>query len=168
MKDILIEILKNAKQGVRENEGKLPPIVFMIINNEMVDPFPLWFRSDDEKMKTFFAVGAYCREREATAAVLGLDGCSREVTKDNIKYFLENLNTERPSTYPKNLRNNYIILQYIDFLNDEENVTLFCKYKETDGKLRFGKYKIVEMAESIVVRLISDGWIAKDKGEDDN
>lgn len=161
MKELLLTMLESAKEIVKQND-KLFHLIFPIINGILSDPVPIQFSNDEDKLKTFFAVGVYCKQKKSTSLVLGLDACSRKVGKEDIKYFLENLITERPTLYPKRMRNNYIILQYVSFLKSHDNLTLFCQYLKKNKETLFLSPQFFECSDSIVIKMLMDGWYSQE------
>jgi hypothetical protein len=162
MKNLLLNLLKNAKSAINR-DGFLPSLAFPLMpDNKTFEPIPLTFKDDEEKLKTFFALGAFCKENKIYDLILGLDSCYRQIPTNNKdrEFFFKNLSTERPSLYPKNLRDNFILLQYIDFENEKNCANLTCKYRKKDKKNYFSKAIFRVNVESVIIKLVYDGWNA--------
>lgn len=166
MKSIIMKLYYSAREAIKQ-KGYIPPVFVGIYDDDITDPLPIIFSNDEEKIKTFFTLGAYCREKDIPAAILTLDACSRKIEKESMEYFLSNLDTERPTLYPKNLRDNHIIIQYIDFIKPENCVTLISKYKETNGKTRFQNPIFSKDVESIIVKMTINGWHAMNQEKEE-
>jgi len=154
----LLSFLKNAKTVMKENNNVLFPAFMSITSGKLSDPVPLTFSNDVEKLKTFFAIGAYCGEQKYDAVILGLMGCSRILDENNIAYYLKNLETERPTLYPQSLKNNYIVLQYVDFFNCEENEMLLCRFDVKENDADYFIPRFYGAVDSLLVSMVFDGW----------
>jgi len=170
MKKTLLEVLDDAKQII-PSLGGVPCLAFPIIDNTVEESFPIFFENDIEKLKTFFAIGAYSYEKEFDGLILVLDGCNKEIPDKDKDYFFENLDIERPTLYPRKFRNNFIIIQFIDFIKSE-HLTLLCEYEKKENKYEFTQSKFTDKIESVLVELTVDGWntqydIDEDEAEED-
>lgn len=162
VKELLESFLDNAKEMV-EKEDCLPGMAFPLEfddNDELEirDPYPVAFRNDEEKIYNWFEIGAHCWMSGCYQMVVGMDGCSVDVPDDKKEEFMKNFEFERPTLYPHEARNNFIILTFIDTI-DEDFKTMICKYKKENNKMVFDEPVFLENGiDSFAVSFIIRGW----------
>ena len=135
-----------------QNDGFLTPIAFLFMGNDML-PIMMTWRNDDEKYAAYKAVGLHACLRSVDAVLLLNDVAMRRVEKkEDLKYVIENYDTERPTMYPESMRQDVITFGYIDFKNF--NISLYCQnYKKENGEVIFEELEKVN--EQIVGELYS-------------
>lgn len=159
LKILLLHLFDQAKEIIR-TEGQLIPLAFPLTIDKILEPILITFKDDHEKLQTFFSLGTYCRENDVLAIILGLDTCNRTIPKNekSSKIFFENLDTERFSLYPKNWRKNFVLLQYINFIDSKHNLTLLARYKQENKNLKFFEPFITNRMKSSIVDITISGW----------
>lgn len=152
--------LDNSKEALEKDEF-FPialPLEFSEDDFEIKDPILIGFKCESEKIANFLDIGASCWFEEVKDVVVILNGCGKRV--DDFKQFIENYDTERPSLYPESMRDDFLILAFIDLI-DEDFKTLMCKYsKDETGKLVFEAPVFVDDGEAVsgIVEFIIQGW----------
>jgi hypothetical protein len=161
VEQFLKSFLENAQEAYKENEfyPVALPISFKDDDFDIEEPIPVIYKGESDKISVLLDIGAACWFQDVVDVVLILDGCGRKV--DNIENLIENYDTERPSLYPESMRDNFLILTWIDLI-DEDFKILMCKYKRhEDGQIVFEeepKFMDDEDAVSSFVEFVVQGW----------
>ena len=150
--ELLLEILKDVKKQIKIDEQLIPvTIPFCLDEDDNLfneDEIPI-INNENDDSDIFYEIGVHCREINSIGAVFVMEGCCRHVKEDEKEYFLDNLDTECPSLYPKYMRENFILLHYIDFLDIDNIIGLMCKFKvNSKNNFEFEKVKILTSKES--------------------
>jgi hypothetical protein len=156
--------------------GQFHPAVYPIAFDQddslpfqVKDSIPLLADQKSDTVSVLLEAGASCWFQCVEEAVIILNGCGRKV--DDLKQVLENYETERPSLYPESMRDDFLFLLFVDFI-DEDFRLLVCKYKKMDDHFEFEKPEIVdnENTTASVVNFVVQGWnlMYKFLSEDNN
>jgi len=165
IQDILLDVFNDTKSVVQQLGG-LPCIAFPIEENVINDSFPIFFDNDIDKLKTFFAIGAVSYEKDYDGLILILDGCNRDVKQEDKEYFLKNLDIERPTLYPRTIRNNFVVIQFIDFIDSNHQV-LLSEYTRKENVFSFSNPIFLKEIQSTLVELLIEGWNALAEQDED-
>lgn len=159
VEEILKSFLENAKEQLKEEEF-VPvalPLEFTEDDIDIKDAIPVIFEDDSDKISTLLDIGAACWFQDVEDVVLVLPGCGRKV--DDMEKFIENYETEKPSLYPESMRDDYLMLVFLDLI-DEDFKVLFCKYKRVDKEIVFeeASFEDSNKMQSGIVEFIVQGW----------
>jgi hypothetical protein len=158
LKTLLNDVLLEAKSALKIHD-KLQPIAIPLTINEILEPLFLEFKKEENDLDMFFNIGAFCRMHDAVGVVIVFNGAGKKFkTKKEHDYFMQNVDTENPLLYPENMRENYILVQYIDFQNSFANVVKFCQYFREKGILRFGRSVIKQSEKNPITEAVEFAW----------
>ena len=141
-----------------QNDGFLTPIAFLFMGNDML-PIMMTWKNDDEKYAAYKAVGELACQLSADVVLLLNDVAMRYMeNKEDIKYVIENYDTERPTMYPESLRQDMICLSCIDFKTFD--MSLYTqKYKKENGEVIFEKLeKANETIKGELYNMVLSGY----------
>lgn len=164
MKELLKSYLKSAKDIIKK-DGHFGPMAFPLQFNEekeeieFLDSEKIMFRTEEEKSRMFFSIGFDCRMNDCFGVVLVLEGAGRQFkTEEEKKYYLDNPETESIFLYPKSMRENMVIVMFVDFL-DNEHLSLCCKY-EVDEKnnIKFKRAEFEKNPQSGLIEMTVEGY----------
>lgn len=174
-KDLVLNFFEMTKKQMIEKHEFMPlAIPFSYFNEDEekeFEPMPFLFDDDFDKVQLSFATGVRCRFKGAPALILVNQGFGKTwKTEEERKYIEENWNTERPTTYPKSMRINYLLINFVDFLDPKDSVTLVSQYYEKEnGEIFFDTPKIETEVISAITGSMMNGWNFMDKlFEDEN
>lgn len=116
------------------NDGRLAAMA-LCFGPGGVAVVPAEFGTDDEKWAFYRALGAACRDMDATRVVLVNDAAMK--TYDPGQYDMHHLDpTETPLTYPKSMRTE-VIMVMDHALGTDKTEMLMQPYRDADGKVEF-------------------------------
>jgi hypothetical protein len=154
-KSILEEFMKNAQQA--HKKGEFVPIAIPVIANEdhdweLEDPMPIIFNTEDQndRISTLLDIGAYCWTQDACDVVIVLDACGRKV--DNYEELIKNYDTERPTLYPKSMREDMLIVCHIDLIDEE--FTVLTSIYTGEGKDEFFQESVYLESEGVLSGIV--------------
>jgi hypothetical protein len=158
---ILQEILKMSKE-IFTKENEIRPVAIPVFFDEecfeIDDVIEINCEDDKDKTFSFLSIGAKCWMQDAEDVVLVMGCLSRKI--EDLDYFIENLETEKPSMYPESMRDNLLVLTYIDLI-DEEHRVLICNYKKENEKFVFNddvRFVDGKEMQSGIVEMVLNGW----------
>lgn len=158
LKSLLRDVLSEAKTAMQIDD-RLQPVAIPLAVDEILDPIPLRFEKGTNELETFCNVGAFCRMHDAIGVVIVFTGAGKKFrTKSEEEYFSKNFETENPLTYPENMRDNYILVQYVDFNNFSCNVVKFCQFFRDSENIRFSRSMTKETGENPVSSAVQFAW----------
>ena len=168
MKETLLKIFEDVKKQMIDEHHFMPIAIPISIDDEgdfvLLDPIPFMFDDDVEKIQLCFATGVQTRFNMGMALIIINQGFSKTwKNEEERKMIEENWDTERPSLYPESMRQNNVLITYIDFLEPNDNLMLISKFDEKkNGELFFDAPIFQEKTESFIIELISNGWHCMD------
>ncbi len=135
------EIIKGLKEYSKElffkMGNKMAPMVFFIKDDKAEEMGVVDFKDDIERIAVFEKIGRISKQKGYNIIVIASEMMLKTVKGINIKDAIDNFDTERPSTYPKNMRRDGLMLSYIDFSG--EIVEMHFMEYEDDTKKAFKK-----------------------------
>lgn len=127
-----------AKKNLQKN-GRLTPIAFLIREGKIVAPILLRIQTDEEKPDVYKSIGMIAKKFSADSVIIVQDAALKVFkTKEESKYVLENLATEKPLMYPENMRQDGIFFFVIDLKTKETN-GYFQEYEKKGKDIHFHK-----------------------------
>lgn len=138
-------IEKQAKENLRGTtpENPFAPAAFVLGDNEIKEIIVFELKDDEAKEKVFTEIGKHLSEAGCHEVILVLDSWVRILDDpDEGEYVSKNWDTERPSTYPEDMRKNSLNLFHVNFTGtDLMKIVLYEKVSE-------GGVKIIEEKQS--------------------
>jgi hypothetical protein len=101
-------------------------------NGELVGAMLPEFTNDEEKRLAFKEIGKFCASQGVDSMGICLDAMMRKVEPGH-----EHDPTEYPSTYPESMRQDALVIQYVDFRNLRNNKTRVIAYEKKGTKISF-------------------------------
>lgn len=138
MNDLIQNLSENAV-GILKKEGHLNPIAFLLDSDRVITIVELKFTDDEEKYKSYLAVGKIAEKAKANRVILINDVAARIYkTKKEAEYAYENYDHESPLSYPESMRLDGIL--FIDINIESECIKeYFLRYERENEEFKFHK-----------------------------
>jgi hypothetical protein len=124
------DIQKQSQEQIAKNASFAPRALFSL-NEQLVIALLPW-SSNEEKV-----MGRKLGQEEIPQVLLVLDSYVRTGNIRNMSYVHDNWDTEAPSTYPENLRQNALVMHLVDFKNLKRERFSVSLYNRTSDSIDF-------------------------------
>lgn len=168
-KELLLTKLEKGKESIESYDGSMLPLVYPTVEGDderlytLGTPLMLYYKDEEEFKKICKSSGGYCNKKDADGVILVMSSKTRKMEKisqEELDYFLENYETERPSMYPDSMVQQNLTVIYMDFISDSV-LSLVSEYKKVDGKFVFSEPYLLDNVVLVVpsLELIKDGYL---------
>lgn len=156
LEEIVAHFMEPAKKTLVADKYLTPCVV--CIGGANIWPIPVTAEQMDHKVAFYRAIGSTCKQYGCCVVVLINDCAMKSCPKgvDPEEWWSDP--TERPTTYPKSMRTDLIMVGAMDLINKKKAFAV-QPYREEDGKIVFFDLKApVDSFESGLFDCVEEGY----------
>lgn len=127
--------LDSLQQALDNEENFMPRVHIFGEDNVYVVFMP--FQNDEEKIKMLSEVGSFAYEKKAHQIIFVSDSFMKHYDNEkDVKTAMDNWDTERPSLYPADRRQEVLLIFAMDFKNSKKEKFIMIPYKTENKRIR--------------------------------
>lgn len=155
------KIIEDMARIARENLNKdnhLTPIALIFKEGALISSMIISWDTDENKQYAYRMLGEKAKELAADFVIWINDVAVRTVkSPEELEFIKKNYDTERPTAYPETLRQDMILLGYLDLKTLKDSMWIQAYNKMKDGKRVYKELIKTENMVSAMSQWIIEG-----------